>query len=156
MYRRVCVCLSQVEWRKRQAAFVTRVSIASCDSPLFSSDIVTVYRLNDNKRWQGNRIIIIREIYEYKKVEREREGRERPFGLVPIDRETRNVHFPFYYNIILNVFLGVSILVLSISPFFFCFKKEEDGDQTPRVLGRPKKIQQLFFLFFLKKKLLTE
>jgi hypothetical protein len=76
--------------------------------------------------------------------------------LVPIDRETRNVHFPFYYNIILNVFLGVSILVLSISPFFFCFKKEEDGDQTPRVLGRPKKIQQLFFLFFLKKKLLTE
>jgi hypothetical protein len=58
-------------------------------------------------------------------------GGGRPFGLVPIDRETRNARFLFIFRMF---FWGVSILVLS---FFLSVLKEEDGDQTPRVWGNP-------------------
>jgi hypothetical protein len=49
-------------------------------------------------------------------------------------------------------FWGVSILVFSVSPFFF--KEEEDGDQTPRVWGNP--TDSTTFSFLKKGKLLNE
>lgn len=81
---------------------------------------------------------------------REKRG-ERPFGLVPIDRETRNVRFLL---ILWNVFLGSFHFGPLLFPF--CFKMKKKMGIKRHVFGATQQIQQLFFSRKIKRTWLAE